>query len=223
MGLAGIRSAQRCRPGGTVILDVTDRDPAPGRGLDPAGLFSAVGIAAAVATAATGVVDWTVSDDEDRRVGLFHGVLNTAALGLQGASLAARLAGHRRTARGLGVASLTVTGAAAYLGGHLVFAKAVMVSRVPGADGPRRWVRWSRRPNCRTTCPPACWPTDGRSCCIGTTGPSTRSTTCAATPPVGIPEVPTLPVYACRIEGDAILVDIDQQLNDALIPNHPYH
>jgi nitrite reductase/ring-hydroxylating ferredoxin subunit len=126
---------------GALILDVTDRDPAPGGGLDPAGLFTAAGIAAAVATAATGVVDWTVSDDEDRRLGLFHGVLNTAALGLQGISLAARLTGHRHTARGLGVASLAVTGAAAYLGGHLVFAKAVMVSRVAGADGPRRWVR----------------------------------------------------------------------------------
>jgi nitrite reductase/ring-hydroxylating ferredoxin subunit/uncharacterized membrane protein len=126
---------------GALILDVTDRDPAPGRGLDPAGLFSAAGIAAAVVTAATGVVDWTVSDDEDRRLGLFHGVLNTAALGLQGISLAARLGGHRRTARGLGAASLAVTGAAAYFGGHLVFARAVMVSRVAGADGPRRWVR----------------------------------------------------------------------------------
>jgi nitrite reductase/ring-hydroxylating ferredoxin subunit len=132
---------------GSLLLDLTDRDPAPDRdqaprrGLDPAGLFSAAGIVAAVATAATGVVDWTVSDDEDRRLGLFHGVLNTAALGLQGLSLAARLSGHRRTARGLGAASLGVTGAAAYLGGHLVFAKAVMVSRVAGADGPRRWVR----------------------------------------------------------------------------------
>ena len=127
--------------GRRLILDVTDRDPAPGRGLGPAGLFSAAGIVAAVATAATGVVDWTVSDDEDRRLGLFHGVLNTAALGLQGMSLAARLAGYRRPAQGLGAASLAVTGAAAYLGGHLVFAKAVMVSRVAGADGPRRWVR----------------------------------------------------------------------------------
>ena len=87
------------------------------------------------------MVDWTVSDDEDRRLGLFHGVLNTGALGLQGVSLAARLTGHRRTARGLGVASLAVTFTAAYLGGHLVFAKAVMVNRVAGADGPRRWVR----------------------------------------------------------------------------------
>jgi nitrite reductase/ring-hydroxylating ferredoxin subunit/uncharacterized membrane protein len=126
---------------GALILDVTDRDPAPGRGIEPAAVFSAAGIAAAVATAATGVVDWTVSDDEDRRLGLFHGVLNTAALGLQGVSLAARLTGHRRSAQGLGAASLAVTGAAAYLGGHLVFAKAVMVNRVAGADGPRRWVK----------------------------------------------------------------------------------
>ena len=36
---------------------------------------------------------------------------------------------------------------------------------------------------------------------------------------IGIPVVPPLPVYACRIEGDAILVDIDQQLNDAPIPH----
>jgi len=124
-----------------VLLDLTGRDPAPEGGLDPAGLFTAAGLTAAVAAAATGVVDWTVSDDQDRRVALFHGVLNTAALGLQGVSLAARLAGHRRTARGLGAAGLAVTGAAAYLGGHLVFAKAVMVNRVAGADGPRRWVR----------------------------------------------------------------------------------
>ena len=128
---------------GALMLDFIERDkgPDPQRGIDAAGVFSAAGILAAGATAATGIADWSVSDDRDRRVGLFHGVLNTAALGLQGGSLAARLAGYRRTARGLGAASLAITGAAAYLGGHLVFAEAVMVSRVAGADGPRRWVR----------------------------------------------------------------------------------
>ena len=40
---------------------------------------------------------------------------------------------------------------------------------------------------------------------------------------IGIPAVPPLPVYACRIDGDAILVDIDQQLNDAPIPHKPYY
>ena len=38
--------------------------------LDAAGTLSAAGLAAAVATAVTGVADWTVSDGEDRRVGL---------------------------------------------------------------------------------------------------------------------------------------------------------
>jgi nitrite reductase/ring-hydroxylating ferredoxin subunit len=63
------------------------------------------------------------------------------ALGLQGASLGTRIAGHRDTARALGAASLTVTAAAGYLGGHLVFTKGVMVNRVAWATGPRRWTR----------------------------------------------------------------------------------
>ena len=126
---------------GVMVLDVTDRDRAPRRGIDAAGMLSAAGILAAGATALTGLSDWTVSSDQDRRVGLFHGLLNTAALGLQGASLATRMAGHRGTARALAAASLTVTAAAGYLGGHLVFTRGVMVSRVAWAVGPRRWTR----------------------------------------------------------------------------------
>jgi nitrite reductase/ring-hydroxylating ferredoxin subunit/uncharacterized membrane protein len=123
------------------LLDVTGRDTAPGPGLDAAGLLSAAGTLAAGATVLTGLSDWTVSNDQDRRVGLFHGLLNTAALGLQSASLAARVTGHRGSARTLGAAGLAVTAGAAYLGGHLVFTKGVMVNRVGWATGPRRWVR----------------------------------------------------------------------------------
>jgi nitrite reductase/ring-hydroxylating ferredoxin subunit len=126
---------------GVMVLDATDRDSAPGPGLDAAGVLSAAGILAAGATALTGLSDWSVSNDQDRRVGLFHGVLNTVALGLQCASLGTRVAGHRGTARALGAASLGVTAAAGYLGGHLVFTKGVMVSRVAWAVEPRRWAR----------------------------------------------------------------------------------
>jgi nitrite reductase/ring-hydroxylating ferredoxin subunit/uncharacterized membrane protein len=126
---------------GAMVLDVTDGGPPPRSGIDAAGWLSAAGILAAGATALTGLSDWTVSNDQDRRVGLFHGLLNTVALGLQGASLGTRMAGHRSTARGLGAASLAVTAAAAYLGGHLVFTKGVMVNRVAWAIGPRRWTR----------------------------------------------------------------------------------
>jgi len=126
---------------GVMVLDATDRGQDDQGGMDAAGVLSAAGILAAGATALTGLTDWTVSDDTDRRVGLFHGILNTAALGLQCTSLGARLAGHRGTARALGAAGLAVTAAAGYIGGHLVFTKGVMVNRVAWTIGPRRWTR----------------------------------------------------------------------------------
>jgi nitrite reductase/ring-hydroxylating ferredoxin subunit/uncharacterized membrane protein len=126
---------------GAVVLDAVDPSPPPRHGIDAAGTLSAAGLLAAAATALTGLSDWTVSNDQDRRIGLFHGLLNTAALGLQAVALGTRMAGHRGTARALGAASLTVTVGAAYLGGHLVFTKGVMVSRVAWARGPRRWTR----------------------------------------------------------------------------------
>src|SRR6201982_4288102 len=46
---------------GSMLLDLNNGDPSPEGGLDPAGVFHAARIATAVATAATGVVDWTVS------------------------------------------------------------------------------------------------------------------------------------------------------------------
>ena len=87
---------------GVMVLDATDRDPDPRRGIDAAGMLSAAGILAAGVTVLTGLNDWTVSNDQDRRVALFHGLLNTVAVGLQGASLGTRMAGHRGTARAFG-------------------------------------------------------------------------------------------------------------------------
>jgi nitrite reductase/ring-hydroxylating ferredoxin subunit/uncharacterized membrane protein len=124
-----------------LLLDVTGNEEPSRCGLDAAGVLSAAGLVAAGATAVTGVGDWTVSNEPDRRIGLFHGLLNTAALGLQAAGLGTRLAGRRGAAQALGAASLAVTAAAAYLGGHLVFGRGVMVSRVAWAAGPRKWTR----------------------------------------------------------------------------------
>jgi nitrite reductase/ring-hydroxylating ferredoxin subunit len=127
---------------GTVVLDALGKDAAGGGArMGPASTLSAAGLVAAAATAATGITDWTVSDGGDRRVGLFHGMLNLAGTALQAASLAARLAGHRRPAQVLGLTSMTVTAAAGYVGGHLVQGRAVMVNRVATTTGPTRWVR----------------------------------------------------------------------------------
>lgn len=124
------------------VLDVLGKDvSADGSRMDPAAALSAAGLLAGVVTVATGVTDWSVSDGGDRRVGLFHGMLNAAGMTLQGASLGARLSGRRTTARALGATSLAVTGAAGYIGGHLVQGKAVMVNRVATTTGPNRWVR----------------------------------------------------------------------------------
>ena len=127
---------------GSVVLDVLGKD---GSGDDsrmtPAATLSAAGLAAAAATVATGVTDWTVSDGDERRVGLFHGLLNLAGTTLQAASLAARLGGQRRTAQTLSLASMGFTAAAGFVGGHLVQGKAVMVNRVATTTGPTRWVR----------------------------------------------------------------------------------
>ncbi len=127
---------------GTVVLDVLGQDgPVNGSRMDPAGTLSAAGLVAAAGAVATGVTDWTVSDGADRRMGLFHGLLNLAGVALQGASLAARLGGHRGTARVLSATSLGVTLGASYFGGHLVLGRAVMVNRVAAFTGPTRWVR----------------------------------------------------------------------------------
>jgi nitrite reductase/ring-hydroxylating ferredoxin subunit/uncharacterized membrane protein len=128
----------------SLLLDVVgsnEPDTATKGRLDAAGTLSAAGLAAAVATAVTGVADWNVSDGEDRRVGLFHGLLNGAATALQGASLAARLSGHRGSARTLGMASMAVTTVAGFVGGHLVQGRATMVNRVATHTGPTRWVK----------------------------------------------------------------------------------
>jgi nitrite reductase/ring-hydroxylating ferredoxin subunit len=127
---------------GSIVLDTLGKDvPVNGSRMGPAGTLSAAGLVAAAATVATGVTDWTVSDGDDRKVGLFHGLLNLAGTTLQAASLAARLAGHRGPARVLSVSSMTVTAAAGFVGGHLVQGRAVMVNRVATTSGPGRWVR----------------------------------------------------------------------------------
>lgn len=86
----------------------------------------ALGVAAALPTAASGLLDWAdtePADDEVRRVGAVHAVANVLALGLYGASLVARR--RERLLRVGGAAVLAVGG---HLGGHLSYAKGVGVN-----------------------------------------------------------------------------------------------
>ncbi|MBV9358616.1 MAG: DUF2231 domain-containing protein, partial [Chloroflexi bacterium] len=85
-----------------------------------------IGIAGALAAAVAGLADWSETDARAKRIGLVHGVLNVAAVGLYTASLITR-----RRSRPAGIA-LSLTGfatalASAFLGGHLAFGEQIGV------------------------------------------------------------------------------------------------
>jgi nitrite reductase/ring-hydroxylating ferredoxin subunit len=104
-----------------------------------AGVLSAAGSASAVATAVTGLTDWTATDGREKRLGLLHGLLNLGGLALQLASLQARLGRRRLRAVGLSAAGLTVSSAAAWLGGELVFGRGITINHDAWTAGPQRW------------------------------------------------------------------------------------
>ncbi|MGI5205283.1 Rieske 2Fe-2S domain-containing protein [Spirillospora sp. CA-108201] len=111
-------------------------DVAGGSEAEPAaGLLTAAGVAAAVPTALTGLNDWSDTMGAERRVGLVHAGLNTAALALYAASLGVR----DRKAKALRFAGFAVMGASAYLGGHLTFTRGVNVNRTAWQQGPAEW------------------------------------------------------------------------------------
>ncbi len=97
------------------------------------------GAAGAVAAAAAGVADWQYTQGRDRRTGLVHGVVNTAALGLTVGSLALRRRGRRAEGRLVSGAGWAVMLAGAYLGGHLVYRRRVGVDHAEQSPEPRRF------------------------------------------------------------------------------------
>jgi nitrite reductase/ring-hydroxylating ferredoxin subunit/uncharacterized membrane protein len=98
-----------------------------------------LGILSAIPTAVTGAADWSDTDTRDKRVGVVHGVLNTAALLAFASSWRARH--QRRHLRGvaLGLLGGTLATAGAYLGGHLVDARGVGVAHTAFDPRPEEW------------------------------------------------------------------------------------
>jgi nitrite reductase/ring-hydroxylating ferredoxin subunit/uncharacterized membrane protein len=107
-----------------------------------ADLLIGVGIAASLPTALTGANDWAdtePADDSIRRVGLVHGLLNTTALGLFSASLAARRGGNRGRGKLLAAAGGAALAASGHLGGHLSYSQGVGVEQTAFDSGPEDW------------------------------------------------------------------------------------
>ncbi|MBV8717960.1 MAG: nitrite reductase (NAD(P)H) small subunit [Chloroflexi bacterium] len=89
-----------------------------------------VGVLAAVPTALAGAADWTDTSEEQRRIGLIHALLNSAALVLMLGSLFARRGNQRGLGIGLSTLGLSLTSISAWLGGELVYRFGTAVSRI---------------------------------------------------------------------------------------------
>ena len=91
-----------------------------------------LGALTAVGAATAGMTDWMYTSDTPRRVGMVHALLNTTALSLYTASLAARKGRNRQVGKALGLLGFIATLGAAYLGGHLAYRNKIGVNHAPG-------------------------------------------------------------------------------------------
>jgi nitrite reductase/ring-hydroxylating ferredoxin subunit/uncharacterized membrane protein len=95
-----------------------------------------IGLVGAAGAAVTGLTDWQHTADEDRRVGLTHGLLNSGAMALYITALTLRRGRSRDLGRIVAGAGFLVAITAAYLGGHLVYKKRLGVDH---AERPEPW------------------------------------------------------------------------------------
>ncbi|MGY1710912.1 Rieske 2Fe-2S domain-containing protein [Geodermatophilus sp. SYSU D00758] len=98
-----------------------------------------IGVAGAVASAATGLTDWQHAHDGARRVGLVHAALNSTALALYTWSLRDRGRGRARRARLSGAAGFLVTLASSWLGGALSYRHGLGTDHADRSPEPRRF------------------------------------------------------------------------------------
>jgi hypothetical protein len=84
-------------------------------------------VASALIAAVTGLADWSLTAGRDKRLAAVHGTFNVVATVLAGVSIGTFYGVGSNVAFGFVAAALAVTLLAAHLGGHLVFARGLMV------------------------------------------------------------------------------------------------
>jgi nitrite reductase/ring-hydroxylating ferredoxin subunit/uncharacterized membrane protein len=99
----------------------------------------ALGVLAAVPTAAAGLSDWSDLGGPARRIGAVHALGNTTALALFAGSWWARSAGRRGRGVALSMLGMMVAGGSAWLGGHLTYTRGVGVNRTAFETFPKSW------------------------------------------------------------------------------------
>ncbi len=88
-----------------------------------------LGILASIGSAITGVTDWQHTHEEERRVGLVHGLVNLAATALYAQSWWDRRQGRRHRGIALTALGYAITVGGSYLGGALVFESGIGIDR----------------------------------------------------------------------------------------------
>lgn len=94
-----------------------------------------IGILGALASAVTGLTDWSETDYRAKRIGAVHGSMNVLATALYTASWIMRGNEKRsRSAIALSTIGFAIANASAWLGGHLSFGEQVGVDHTATAD-----------------------------------------------------------------------------------------
>jgi nitrite reductase/ring-hydroxylating ferredoxin subunit/uncharacterized membrane protein len=101
-----------------------------------------VGLLGALGSAITGYTDWSDTVDRERRVGIAHGLLNTAAIVVYLVSLIIRVSGGSRgLAIVLALIGYAIIITAAFLGGELVFSIGTGVNHHAWQEVPTKFTR----------------------------------------------------------------------------------
>lgn len=98
-----------------------------------------IGVLTSLPAAASGASDWSETLGKERRIGLVHAVGNSVGTSMQVASWFARRCGSHRLGTGLSLVGLSATMGAAYLGGHLSFARGVGVNHTAFEKSVTKW------------------------------------------------------------------------------------
>ena len=117
-----------------MIFDLMGEDRA-------ADLSLGLGLVGAVGSAITGAAQWqdATNEEEPRRLGALHALLNVAATGLMAGSWVLRKQKRRTGGRLLSTAGLGINLASAWLGGELAYDLGIGVDRAAFEKPPAKW------------------------------------------------------------------------------------
>lgn len=93
-----------------------------------------LGLVGAVASAVTGLTDWSETSGRARRVGLVHGLLNVAATALMTASWLERRQDSGSGGRATAWIGYAIAAGSAYLGGELVYGQRIGVTHAASEE-----------------------------------------------------------------------------------------